>query len=204
LIQRKKILTYKFIYHEDVKNLVTFLEIWILITEIVTFAVLLYLAIPIFKLVKNWKTFNLASKVLRLLILIPYGVIMFLSGGLFAIYIVLGIQNSEVRNFFTFLTAILLLVGYLTIFYWLGKHMKNFHNQNELKTKISYSILLLFLIIFCGFFVYFFFAISLPEMVIWSEGYVVPLMFIVGFQVILFHILYLGIWRIIERVQNRH
>jgi hypothetical protein len=191
------------IFHQGVKILVTLLEIWIIITECVSFAVLLYIAIPIFKLAKNWKTFNLSSKVLRMLILIPYGVIMFLSGGLFTIYIVLGIQNSEVRNFFTFLTAVLLIIGYLGIFYWLGKHMKNFHKEHVLKTKISYSIVLLFLIVFCGFFVYFFFAISLPERVIWYEGYVVPLMFIVAFQAILFHILYLGIWGIIERVQNR-
>lgn len=127
---------------------------------------------------------------------------MILNGVLFTIYIVLGMLKSEVRNFFTILTAILLLAGYLGIFYWLGKHMKNFYKENMLKTKISYSLLLLFMIIFCGFFVYFFFAISLPEMVIWSEGYVVPLLFIVSFQVILFHILYLGIWRIIERIQK--
>jgi hypothetical protein len=153
-------------------------------------------------LVKNWKSFNLASKALRNMILIPYGVIMFLSGGLFTIYIVIGIQNTEVRNFFTFFTAILLLAGYLMILYWFYKHMKNFYRERELKTKISYTILLLFLVIFCGFFVYFLFAISLPEMVIWSEKYVVPLMFIVAFQVIIFHILYLGIWKIIERIQN--
>lgn len=183
--------------------MVTFLEIWIIITELVSFAVLLYIAIPLFKLVKNWKTFDLASKELRLLILIPYGVIIFLSGGIFTIYIVLGIQKSGARDFFTILTAVLLLAGYLGIFYWLGKHMKNFYKERELKTKISYIILLLFLIIFCGFFVFFFFAVSLPEMVIWSEGYVVPLLFIVGFQVIIFHILYMGIWRIIERIQNR-
>ena len=191
------------IYHQGVKILVTFLEIWIVITEIVSYAVFLYLVIPIFKLVKNWKSFLLASKVLRMMIVIPYGVIMFLSGGIFTIYILFGLQNSEARNFFTFLTAFLLLAGYLTIFYWLGKHMKNFYKENELKTKISYCILLLFMIIFCGFFVYFLLAISLPEMLIWSEGYVVPLMFIVLFQVILFHIVYLGTWRIIERNRSR-